>query len=281
MNIFEFERIARSEREARRYLLGRCREAAQPRCPACSRDRLYKVESGRRRRCAQCGHTFNPFAGRWLDELRVSTRQWLWIIKLFELEKPATIVADELGISYPTSFKGIDVIRRAIASLAGSPADREVGPDEDHPPIVLGTSAHLAADGPIVDLPHGSVLLPIGMSGGCLILTDRGLDLGSLRCRDRIVPLVDLGKSYPPYRVYCSENGFWPYAKERLGRYHGVSRAKLPLYLREMEFRWIHRNGDLFESIVMRLCAFMPVSVTGIPKARRESTLAPRTVGTR
>jgi transposase len=100
--------------------------------------------------------------------------------------------------------------------------------------------------------------LSLHVNGGCLILADRSLSYGSLQCRNRVIPLVDRGKSYPQYRVYCSEGGFWQYAKERLARYHRVSLPKLPLYLREMEFRWLHRNGDLFESVLEKLCAFAP-----------------------
>lgn len=40
--------------------------------------------------------------------------------------------------------------------------------------------------------------------------------------------------------------GFWSYAKERLRKYHGVSRRHFPLSLKEMEFRFNHRRDDLF-----------------------------------
>lgn len=36
--------------------------------------------------------------------------------------------------------------------------------------------------------------------------------------------------------------GFWGYAKERLMKYHGVSRKYLDLYIKEIEFRYNNRN---------------------------------------
>ena len=47
--------------------------------------------------------------------------------------------------------------------------------------------------------------------------------------------------------------GFWSYAKERLHKYHGIDQAHFPLYLKELEFRFNHRNENslflLFEII--------------------------------
>ena len=41
--------------------------------------------------------------------------------------------------------------------------------------------------------------------------------------------------------------GFWSFAKERFHKYHGINRKNYPLYLKEMEFRYNHRNEDLYE----------------------------------
>ena len=44
--------------------------------------------------------------------------------------------------------------------------------------------------------------------------------------------------------------GFWSFAKERFHKYHGISMRNYPLYLKEMEFRYNHRNGDVFKKLV-------------------------------
>lgn len=44
--------------------------------------------------------------------------------------------------------------------------------------------------------------------------------------------------------------GFWSYAKERFMKYHGINRKNYPLYLKEMEFRFNHRNEDIYELLI-------------------------------
>jgi len=41
--------------------------------------------------------------------------------------------------------------------------------------------------------------------------------------------------------------GFWSYAKERFHKYHGINKLNYPLYLKEMEFRFNHRNNNVFK----------------------------------
>ena len=40
--------------------------------------------------------------------------------------------------------------------------------------------------------------------------------------------------------------GFWSYAKERFHKYHGIDKKNYPFYLKEMEFRFNHRNESVF-----------------------------------
>ncbi|RMG23858.1 MAG: hypothetical protein D6732_24365 [Methanobacteriota archaeon] len=44
--------------------------------------------------------------------------------------------------------------------------------------------------------------------------------------------------------------GFWSFAKERLLKYHGVSKAYFHLYLKEMEFRYNCRKENLYHKLV-------------------------------
>jgi transposase len=52
--------------------------------------------------------------------------------------------------------------------------------------------------------------------------------------------------------------GFWAYAKERLIKFHGVSKEYFPLYLKELEYRYNHRHHPLFDRLVQNLCQFVP-----------------------
>jgi transposase len=41
-------------------------------------------------------------------------------------------------------------------------------------------------------------------------------------------------------------------------KHHGVSENRFPLYLKELEFRYNHRTGDLFDQVANYLCDLVP-----------------------
>jgi transposase len=47
--------------------------------------------------------------------------------------------------------------------------------------------------------------------------------------------------------------GFWSYAKERFHKYHGINKNNYPFYLKEMEFRYNHRNESVF-NLLFDIC---------------------------
>ena len=47
--------------------------------------------------------------------------------------------------------------------------------------------------------------------------------------------------------------GFWSFAKERFHKYHGIKKNNYPLYLKEMEFRFNHRNESIF-NLLFDIC---------------------------
>ena len=44
--------------------------------------------------------------------------------------------------------------------------------------------------------------------------------------------------------------GFWSFAKERFHKYHGISKTNYPFYVKEMEFRFNHRNENVYKLLV-------------------------------
>jgi transposase len=82
-------------------------------CNRCKGYNIYSL-SNKRYRCKRCGYTFSDFTGRWLNLLKIPKRDWLYILKLFELEISAHKVSKEIDLSYPTVLKGYNIIRRAI-----------------------------------------------------------------------------------------------------------------------------------------------------------------------
>ena len=47
--------------------------------------------------------------------------------------------------------------------------------------------------------------------------------------------------------------GFWSFAKERFHKYHGIDKKNYPFYLKEMEFRFNHRNESVF-NLLFDIC---------------------------
>src|SRR3989338_1894700 len=47
--------------------------------------------------------------------------------------------------------------------------------------------------------------------------------------------------------------GFWSFAKERFHKYHGIDKENYPLYVKEMEFRFNHRNESIF-NLLFNIC---------------------------
>ena len=98
---------------------------------------------------------------------------------------------------------------------------------------------------------------------------------GSLICTDRFRSYngfvsygfkhrrIDHGKRFANGRVYINGiEGFWSFAKERLMKYHRVNPARFPLSLKELEFRYNHRDSDLFADLLQVLVSYNSVACT-------------------
>jgi len=89
---------------------------------------------------------------------------------------------------------------------------------------------------------------------GSIIYTDKFHIYDALMCCGYRHLRVDHGKRFSSGKVYINGlEGFWRYAKQRLTKFHGVSKEKFPLYLKKMEFRYNHRSEDLFELLAQNV----------------------------
>ena len=97
------------------------------------------------------------------------------------------------------------------------------------------------------------------VSRGSIVCTDKFHGYDSLVfCGYRHLK-VDHGKYFASGKVYIDGlEGFWSFAKERLMKYHGVSKKKFPLYLKELEFRYNNRNRNMFVLLTHLLADFVP-----------------------
>lgn len=271
MPLKSLESLFRSERRSFLHLVNEAWRQNRRFCVRCHSAKIYRL-ADKRYRCARCGYTFHDFTRRWIGELHLTARQWLWIVKLFELEIPPTQLAKEVGVSYPTALKAIYLIRRAIAQSSG------------HDEIFAGENTSAAAgdwhpgdeqarvfgliqnDGKIKisivgDLSAGSVLQeqPKFVKQGPIIFTGRfheydGLILWRFRLPPGVAKTLPKGKS-PPLDGLDS---FWSFARPRLGKFHRTSDQDLFYFLNELAFRYQHRDEELFNSLVSLMTQLMP-----------------------
>ncbi len=280
MRIKSFETLVRSENRARLFFVKLCWKNYRRFCIRCRSYKVYRL-SGKRYRCGRCRYTFTDFTGRWINNLRISYKKWLWILKLFELEISARKIAQQVELSYPTVLKAVHLIRMAIIA-----ADRgaeeflkgEVEIDETYfggrrkgprgrgarnkVPVfgILERNGIVRVD-VLKDVTAETILnLTIKtVRRGSIVYTDRFKSYDSLMfCGYRHLR-VDHSKRFSTGKVYINGlEGFWSYAKERLIKHHGVSKEKFPLYLKEMEFRYNNRHKNIFNLLSKNICNLVP-----------------------
>lgn len=280
MDIETFEFITKTENKARLFFKKFCWKKCHIFCTRCRSYKIYRIE-GKRYRCKQCGYTFHDFTGRWINKLKVSYKKWLWIIKLFELEVPTYKISQQIKISYPTALKAVDIIRYSIISTSLDTKELLSGEIELDETYFGGKRRGKRGRGSVNKVPvfgiferKGKVKVEVvkdvsaksilemtikTVRRGSIVYTDRFRSYDALMfCGYRHLK-VDHKKTFSYGKVYINGlEGFWSYAKQRLIKFHGVSKEKFPLYLKEMEFRYNHRDQDLFILLTKNLCNFVP-----------------------
>jgi transposase len=272
MPLKSLESLFRSERRSHLFLVNEAWRQNRRFCVRCRSSKIYRL-ADKRYRCARCGYTFHDFTRRWIGELNLTARQWLWIVKLFELEIPPSQMAKEVGISYPTALKAIYLIRRAIAQASGdgelaidTRGGAPAGSDAER-----ATDAHRRAFGllerngrisihVIDDVSAEKVLQeqPKFTKQGAIIFTGpfRGYDgviLWRFRLPAGIAKRLPKGKS-----PLDGLDNFWSFARPRLSKFHRTSDQDLYYFLRELAFRYQHRNQELFALLVSLMTELMP-----------------------
>ena len=281
MDVKTFEKLIKTENSARLYLRKFCYKKRRIFCTRCKSKKVYRT-MGRKYRCKECKYTFHDFTGRWNNKLKCSFKTWLWLIKLFELEVCALRAAVQCKVSYPTALKAYDLIRYSILASAQDAQDLLGGEIELDESYFGGRRKGKRGRGAASKVPvfgiyerNGVVRVEVVkdvtarslldmtikiVRRGSIVYTDRFRSYDTLMfCGYRHLR-VDHGKKFVTGKVYINGlEGFWSYAKQRLIKFHGVSKEKFPLYLKEMEFRYNNRNHDIFELLAQNIVSFVPI----------------------
>jgi transposase len=280
MDLNTFEYLCKTENRARLYFKKNCWQNRHVFCTTCRSYKIYRIPD-KKYRCKRCGYKFHDFTGRWLNKVKISYKKWLWIIKLFELDVSARKIAQQVQLSYPTVLKAVTIIRVAIVANSQDAQDLLNGEIELDESYFGGRRKGKRGRGAYNKVPvfgilerNGTVLVEVvkdvtaesllsmtikTVRRGSIVYTDKFRSYNALMfCGYRHLR-VDHKKRFSTGKVYINGlEGFWGYAKERIMKFHGVSKEKFPLYLKEMEFRYNNRKKDIFPLLVKNLCSIVP-----------------------
>jgi transposase len=279
MKLETFEFVGKTEKRARLFFKKACTRNGRIFCTRCRSRKIYRIV-GKRYRCRRCGYTFHDFSGRWINRLRIPYKSWLWIIKFFEVELSTRKIAQQVGLSYPTVLRAITILRWAILVQLEHELlmNGEIELDESY---FGGRRKGNRGRGAAGKVPVFGILERNGIvkvevvrnvsAQSLLNMTIKTVRRGSIVYTDKFRSYdtlmfcgyrhlrVDHGKRFASGKVYINGlEGFWSYAKERLAKFHGVSKEKFPLYLKEMEFRYNNRDKNIFNLVVQNLCSLVP-----------------------
>ena len=215
---------------------------------------------------------------RYYSRSKISEAKFRQLIRYFAMDLTATDCAELTGLSVRSINSIYQRIRRRLAQQCEqvSPLGGELEADESYfgPRRIRGLRGRGAGQKTVVFglLKRGSnVYTEIVPNASKAILQAiiRGkADVASVIHTDRwrgYDGLVDVGFD-KHFRVNHGQNefargnahvngieSFWSYAKRRLVKFNGVPRHTFYLHLKETEFRFNHRNTDLYKALLSLL----------------------------
>lgn len=246
-------------------------------CPNCNFRRHYQLADGRRK-CKRCAKKFTlkqQFG-------RLQDRKVQEIVRMFWLLVPATRVATDIGLNSKTVQRYYHLLRQKIA--AESDRDRpvlagEIEVDESYFGGVQKGKRGRGAGGKI------SVFGLLKRKGRVVVMIPQRVTKPSLQgaIKEYVQPQsIVFSDSFRAYenldlegfhhvRIDHSQifatgkahiNGienFWGFAKRRLKLYHGGYKKNFYLFLKEMEFRFNHRNDNNVTDLLWNLLKSGPI----------------------
>jgi transposase len=218
-------------------------------CPRCSEALLYRLKDNRFK-CYHCSFKYSP--KRFNDDLV--------ILHYFSLEIPANKTAKDLGFSYNKVRSKYmqyrqeiyDFLQQEFIKLSG-----EIECDESYFGGKRKGNRGRGAAGKIFTTIVDNVTAETLMNEiknnsekGSVFYTDKFRSYKSLKFYGKHLT-IDHNKYFKNGRRHINGlEGFWSFAKERLLKYHGVSKNNFLLYLKEMEFRYNYRKENLFHLLI-------------------------------
>lgn len=268
MRIYELTKLLSGEKESEDYLREKDIIKTFKRCPFCESIRINRIRRNKIK-CYECNKEWSIKRDSIFEKIRISFSKFIYIIKLFELEMPALRCAKELKLSRNTVNKIYIIIRKLLIEQSDALAG-EIEMDESYfggrhkgkrgrgsenkVPVfgILEREGKVQVE--VVEDVKSETLLELTIKKvkrGSLIYTDKYKSYDGLVSYGFKHERIDHSKRFANGKVYINGiEGFWSYAKQRLLKFHGVSKNNFKYYLKEMEFRYNNRTKDLFDIIL-------------------------------
>jgi transposase len=283
MNLSELAQYIGDEEKAEQALVEKGILKRYNVCPFCGEGRIGRVRRAKYK-CYRCNKEWGIRRDSILEGLKVPFTKFLMAIKLFELDTSVRESAKQLDLAYNTVYHLYQILRHAIVITDTSyhSFSGEIEMDESYfggrrkgnrgrgaagkVPVfgILERGGKVTVE--VVPDVKGDTLLELAIrkvKRGSLIYTDRFRSYNVLVSYGFKHRRIDHGKRFANGKVYINGiEGFWSFAKERLMKYHGVNPVKFPLYLKELEFRYNHRDRDLFADLLQVLVGYNSVAYT-------------------
>lgn len=236
-------------------------------CPRCKNRNLRRA--GSQYACRRCQYKFNDFTGTPLAKIRLPLNVIAHLLYVFSLGVPAYRMRFHVDINLDTVERTFKVFREAIydsavtdlvlsgkleldeAMFGGHRAGKR-GWGAENKTVVFGIYAR---NGQILtfivpDRKRATLMERIKKhtKKGSLYYTDDHTAYAVLDTMGKHEIVTHSQDEYVRGDSHINGiEGFWSYAKAWMYHYRGVPKKYFHLYLKEIEFRFNHRNDNIFD----------------------------------
>ena len=252
------------------------------RCPRCGYRLLYYLYDDRFG-CKRCRYKFGEFTGTYLGEFNFSLDILVHLIYLFALGVPAYRIRWYTSVSLATIERTFRVLRQSIydeslqklkelklsgrieidEALFGGHRKGKRGWGAEGKTLVFGIYQRNGnvITFPVLDRKYDTLvpLITQHTKKGSLYYSDDHTAYATLNLIGKHQVVAHVSEQYVRDNSHINGiEGFWSYAKTWLYHYRGVPKQYFHLYLKEIEFRFNHRQEDVFRVLTNIVAKTVP-----------------------
>lgn len=256
-------------------------------CPRCGYRSLYYLRDGRFG-CKRCRYKFGDFTRTYLGGFYFSLDTLTHLLYLYALGVPAYRIRFYVPLSLATIERSFRIFRQSIydeslqklkelkklsgeieideALFGGHRKGSKRGWGAEGKTLVFGIYQRngKVITFPVSDRKHDTLipLIKLHTKKGSLYYTDDHIAYATLDLIGKHQIIAHGMEEYVREDTTHINGieGFWSYAKTWLYHYRGVPRQYFHLYLKEIEFRFNHRDEDLFQILANIVVKAVPNS---------------------